>query len=472
MTPSGSVNEGCLQIFDNGTSLGTAQVSSGTVSIDVQFANAGTHSNVQAEYIDSGSCPTKGNSFSDSPLSPAVSQTVNKATSSISVVTSGSPSALGQSVTFTATLSAVSPGTGNPTGNVGFYDGASAATCSALGSSTLLGAQAASGGSASLSTSALSVGSHTILACYAGDSNFNGNSGASVSQTVTKATPTVNWSNPAAITYGTALGSTQLNATATYQNGGTPVTVPGTFTYTPAAGTVLNAGNSQTLSVHFAPTDTASFNTPVDKTVSINVQAKSVTANITTSNKVYDGTTATTFTCSLSGVLAADIGSVTCTGGSASFASAGAGTGITVTATGLTLSGSRASNYTLSSSSSTTTANITPKNLTITGAAANDKVYDGTTTATLNLSGATLQGIVGSDHVNLQTGNATGIFADKNVGTGKVVTASGFGISGPESSNYTLSQPAGLTANITPKPLTVTGITANNRVYDGTNRGH
>jgi len=91
VTPSGSVNEGCLQIFDNGTSLGTARVSSGTVSIDVQFANAGPHSNVQAEYIDSGSCTWKGNSFNDSPLSPAVSQTVNKATSSISVVTSVAP---------------------------------------------------------------------------------------------------------------------------------------------------------------------------------------------------------------------------------------------------------------------------------------------------------------------------------------------------------------------------------------------
>jgi hypothetical protein len=122
---------------------------------------------------------------------------------------------------------------------------------------------------------------------------------------------------------------------------------------------------------------------------------------------------------------------VTCTGGSASFASAGAGTGITVTATGLALSGSAASNYTLSSSSSTTTANITQKNLTITGTAANDKVYDGTTAASLNVSGATLQGIVGSDHVNLQTGSAIGTFADKNVGTGKVVTVSGFGISGP-----------------------------------------
>ena len=48
-----------------------------------------------------------------------------------------------------------------------------------------------------------------------------------------KATPTITWSTPADITYGTALSATQLNATAS---------VPGTFVYTPAAGTVLNAG--------------------------------------------------------------------------------------------------------------------------------------------------------------------------------------------------------------------------------------
>ena len=65
-----------------------------------------------------------------------------------------------------------------------------------------------------------------------------------------KATPTITWPTPADITYGTALGATQLNATAS---------VPGTFVYTPAAGTVLNAGRGQTLSVTFTPTDAANY---------------------------------------------------------------------------------------------------------------------------------------------------------------------------------------------------------------------
>jgi subtilase family serine protease len=62
-------------------------------------------------------------------------------------------------------------------------------------------------------------------------------------------TPTVVWTNSRPLVYGTALGAAQLNATAS---------VPGTFAYTPAAGTALNAG-SQTLSVAFTPTDTIDF---------------------------------------------------------------------------------------------------------------------------------------------------------------------------------------------------------------------
>jgi len=85
-----------------------------------------------------------------------------------------------------------------------------------------------------------------------------------VGLTVNQATPTVTWSAPAAITYGTPLSSTQLDATAN---------VPGTFVYTPAAGTVLTAGN-QPLSATFTPTDTTDYTTaPASATLMVN-QAK------------------------------------------------------------------------------------------------------------------------------------------------------------------------------------------------------
>ncbi len=80
------------------------------------------------------------------------------------------------------------------------------------------------------------------------------------SESKEKNTPTITWSNPADIVYGTPLSSTQLSASAS---------VPGTFTYTPASGTILNAG-TQTLHVDFTPTDTANYNT-ASQDVAINV---------------------------------------------------------------------------------------------------------------------------------------------------------------------------------------------------------
>jgi 2-keto-3-deoxy-6-phosphogluconate aldolase len=80
---------------------------------------------------------------------------------------------------------------------------------------------------------------------------------ASVVLTVNKVTPTIMWAAPAAITSGTALSSTQLDATA---NTG------GSFAYSPALGTVLSAG-SQTLSVTFTPSNTTDYNSATGSVV-------------------------------------------------------------------------------------------------------------------------------------------------------------------------------------------------------------
>jgi hypothetical protein len=95
------------------------------------------------------------------------------------------------------------------------------------------------------------------------------------SVTVNQDNPTLAWATPAAITYGTALSGTQLNATAT---GVTGATLPGVFTYSPLSGVVLTGG-SQTLSVSFAPTDTTDYTTPATATVKLQVNkaASSVT---------------------------------------------------------------------------------------------------------------------------------------------------------------------------------------------------
>jgi hypothetical protein len=89
--------------------------------------------------------------------------------------------------------------------------------------------------------------------------------------TITKAVPMVNWSNPSGITYGTALSNTQLDATSNWTIGTTPGPVAGTFTYSPAAGTVLSAGSSEPLQVSFVPSDLSNYNTPAPVSVAINV---------------------------------------------------------------------------------------------------------------------------------------------------------------------------------------------------------
>ena len=97
---------------------------------------------------------------------------------------------------------------------------------------------------------------------------------------VAQATPTISWSNPANIVYGTALGGTQLDATAN---------VPGTFAYTPALGTVLAAGSSQTLSVTFTPTDTTDY-TAATVAATINVAQATPTISWSSPANVVYGT--------------------------------------------------------------------------------------------------------------------------------------------------------------------------------------
>jgi uncharacterized repeat protein (TIGR03803 family) len=117
---------------------------------------------------------------------------------------------------------------------------------------------------------------------------------AMVTVTVAPTTPNITWANPLAITYGTALGANQLNATAS---------VPGSFGYTPAAGTVLNAGTN-TLTVVFTPTDTTDYTSATGSVSLVALPAPLiVTAN--SASRVY-GQVNPTFTGSLSGVVNGD----------------------------------------------------------------------------------------------------------------------------------------------------------------------
>ena len=132
-----------------------------------------------------------------------------------------------------------------------------------LASSTLTGGTASTAGTFTFTTTttAPSAGAAAQGVTFTPSSTANYNAvTTTVNVAVAKATPTVNWATPSAISYGTALSATQLNATGS---------VAGTFAYSPTNGTTPSAG-TQTLTATFTPTDSANYNS-ASATVSLNV---------------------------------------------------------------------------------------------------------------------------------------------------------------------------------------------------------
>jgi len=190
------------------------------------------------------------------------------------------------------------------------------------------------------------------------------------------------------------------------------------------------------------------------------VTRRVITFTPVVTTKVYDGTTAATGTLATN-VIAGD--NVTVTFGNVRFDDPDAGAAKSVTLTGISVTGDL-SNYSWSPTNTTATgtAIITPYIVDLTGT----KVYDGTTTiaATQLVMGA----LVGNQTLTL---SGTGTFADRNVGTGKLIDAtgltllSGSGTNGGLASNYTLT--GGLqVASITPASLVLTASDAV-KTYDG-----
>src|SRR5207245_1828284 len=153
-------------------------------------------------------------------------------------------------------------------------------------------------------------------------------------------------------------------------------------------------------------------------------------------------------------------GSDTVTGLAETYDTKNAGTGKTLSVSAYTVNdGNSGGNYIVTPRTDTTgVINQAPLTVSATGV---NKVYDGTTTATVTLSDNRVSGDVFADSYTSAS------FADKNVGTGKTVSVSGISISGTDAGNYTFNSTAATTANITARPLTVSA-TGVNKVYDGT----
>jgi hypothetical protein len=199
-TPTGNV-----KFYDGSTLLATKTLSGGTASYTKTNFATGPHS-LTAQYVGAGAY--------EASVSGPLTQQVNQAATSTTLSSSANPSAFGQPVTFTATVSIVAPGVGTPTGAVKFYDGA-----------TLLGQASLSGGVATLTRSNLAVTTgtpHAVTAQYVGTASYAPSTSTQVDQVVNAASTTMLLTaspNPAVA--GQTVTFTAV-VTVTAPGGGTP----------------------------------------------------------------------------------------------------------------------------------------------------------------------------------------------------------------------------------------------------------
>jgi hypothetical protein len=267
-----------------------------------------------------------------------------------------------------------------------------------------------------------------------------GNISAATLTYIANATTSIYGSTPVSaggVVSGFVLGENQASATTGTLIFSTSATSASNIGSYAINGSGLTANNGNYVFVQAAGNATA---------LTINPRVAVVMLNGT---KVYDRTNIfSTSQLRIANVAGTD--QVSLSAGTASTADANVGASKPfVSYSGLSLTGASASNYTLVGVTGSGT--ITAKALTVTGSVVAAKVYDGTTTATI--TGGALSGLIAGDVVTL---TQSGTFADKNVGTAKVVTETDV-IAGAGATNYTLTQPTGLVGNITPRALVLTG---------------
>jgi filamentous hemagglutinin family protein len=188
--------------------------------------------------------------------------------------------------------------------------------------------------------------------------------------------------------------------------------------------------------------------------LSASITPRTLVVGATAGSRVYDGTTAATVSLTDNRIA----GDVLTINSSAAFMDRNVGSGKFVDVSGIALSGADAGNYSVNSNASAF-ADITRANLVVT-AVGTDRVYDGTTAATVTLNGTPITG----DDVALSFASAS--FEDKNAGNDKTVNVTGVSASGADAGNYNVSTLVATTADITPATLVVTA-TGESKPYDG-----
>jgi MBG domain-containing protein/Big-like domain-containing protein/VCBS repeat protein/CARDB protein len=260
---------GNVQFYVDGAASGSPVTLSGTsCTTPVPFQTAtltnGTHS-IYAIY--------SGDTYYQGGTSGTVSYTVTPDTTTVTLATSGTSVNVGQAATFTATVTPAPPASAAPAGTVQFFDGSN----NLIGTSTL---SATLPYTASYSTSALAAGSHSISATFVdSDGNFAGNSSSVDTETVNLIVPTIQWTpSPTEFVYGTALGSSQLNATGAVDPN-TGNSVAGSFAYNFPSGNVLPMGTVNLIAT-FTPSDPTTYSSnSATFTITVDPAPLTVTAN-------------------------------------------------------------------------------------------------------------------------------------------------------------------------------------------------
>jgi hypothetical protein len=250
-TPTGTVN-----FFDNGIQIGSGTLSGGIANFSTTGLTVGSHP-ITATYT--------GNTGFSPATSSQLNQVVNKANTTTTLISSPNPSVLGGSVSFTATVAIVAPGTGTLTGSfVQFFDGATPLGTLALNA----------GGQATLSTTTLPQGTRSITAVFLGNATLNTSTSNVVSQQNGGAPV---YSSQPAPGSTIALGDVQLNATSTgsllISNTGnlnlsvsTPSGIAAPFSISFANPFVLTPNTSRTVNITCQPTVLGSFSATLSYT--------------------------------------------------------------------------------------------------------------------------------------------------------------------------------------------------------------
>jgi hypothetical protein len=288
-----------------------------------------------------------------------------------------------------------------------------------------------------LANAPTNVGSYTVIGTI-NDANYQGS--ATNTLVIAKATGTVNLGSLSQTYNGTARAATAST---------TPTGLTVNLTYNGLANTPTNVGSYTVIgTINDANYQGSATNTLV-------IAKATGTVNLGSLSQTYNG------------IARAATASTTPTGLT-----------VNLTYNGLANAPTNAGSYTVIgvindanyAGSATNTLVIAKAAVTVSsGLTANDKIYDGTTTATLSSNNVVLSGVAAGDTADaiLSTNGYTATFASAIVETSNTVTVGGLTLTGSAATNYTLNQPV-LTASITAAPLTVTA-NDTNRVYGAAN---